>query len=335
MLKKLIYILLFLVTANASATHNRAGEITYTHVSGFTYVITVTTYTKASSATDRPWLEIRLCGVLDSIQRASKTLIANDINKNIYAIQHTFPGATPSTCIISVEDPNRTADIMNISNSVNTVFYIQTELNINPFFTANNSPIFLNNAVDSACLNNLYSYNTGAFDNDGDSLYYTLQPCLREGSSPIVNYQFPMASITFLIDNSTGIITWDSPFFVGLHNFDVLVEEYRNGFKIGSVLREIQIDVKLTCAVGINDQKDNGLSLTVYPNPFNNELTVYYELEKNTATLEIYNLMGEKIKMQLLNQPTTVIDLSNQANGIYFITIVDGNSRISRKVVKH
>ena len=75
--------------------------------------------------------------------------------------------------------------------------------------------------------------------------------------------------------------------------------------------------------------------VAVYPNPFNNELTVYYELEKNTATLEIYNLMGEKIKMQLLNQPTTVIDLSNQANGIYFITIVDGNSRISRKVVKH
>ena len=44
---------------SAFATHNRAGEITYEHVSGLTYRIKITTYTKASAVADRPWLKIR------------------------------------------------------------------------------------------------------------------------------------------------------------------------------------------------------------------------------------------------------------------------------------
>ena len=40
----------------ALATHNRAGEITYTHVSGLTYEIQITTYTKSTAPADRPFL---------------------------------------------------------------------------------------------------------------------------------------------------------------------------------------------------------------------------------------------------------------------------------------
>ncbi|NQX98603.1 MAG: hypothetical protein HRT73_12105, partial [Flavobacteriales bacterium] len=58
MLKKIVLILFLLVSANIFATHNRAGEITYAHISGLTYGITVTTYTKADSPADRPNLEI-------------------------------------------------------------------------------------------------------------------------------------------------------------------------------------------------------------------------------------------------------------------------------------
>src|SRR5438105_15009095 len=45
-------ILFFFCYLTSSATHNRAGEITYRHVSGnncLTYEITITTYTKTSS----------------------------------------------------------------------------------------------------------------------------------------------------------------------------------------------------------------------------------------------------------------------------------------------
>ena len=40
------------------ASHNRAGEITYQWMSGYTYKITVVTYTKESSPADRCELEI-------------------------------------------------------------------------------------------------------------------------------------------------------------------------------------------------------------------------------------------------------------------------------------
>ena len=43
----------------AIATHNRAGEITYEHVGGFTYRVRITTYTKQSAIADRNSLKIR------------------------------------------------------------------------------------------------------------------------------------------------------------------------------------------------------------------------------------------------------------------------------------
>ncbi len=49
---------LFFLALVAVATHNRAGEITYRHISGLTYEITITTCTKTSVIADREWLKI-------------------------------------------------------------------------------------------------------------------------------------------------------------------------------------------------------------------------------------------------------------------------------------
>lgn len=50
---------LFIGLGSAFATHNRAGEITYIQISGFTYRIRITTYTKESStAADKCALSI-------------------------------------------------------------------------------------------------------------------------------------------------------------------------------------------------------------------------------------------------------------------------------------
>jgi len=337
MLKKFVFIVLVLVSTQTFATHIRAGEITYTHITGTTYEITLTIFTKTSSPNPSSTLFCISYGdtsLVDTISLTNSIVLGNDITKNSYVQQHTFPGSIPNPYIIIAECFSRTADIVNISNSINTIFYIETELYINPFQGINNSPIFLNPPIDSACVNNLYSYYSGANDVDGDSLYYSLQQSLKEGGVFIPGYQFPPASNFITIDNYTGIITWDTPILSGLYNFDVLVEEYRNGFKIGSVLREMQVDVKPTCVVGVNEPSNNNLTLTVYPNPFNNELTVNYEPKNNTAKLEVYNLIGEKIKSQNITENISFIDLSRQSNGIYFIVIIDGENRISRKVIK-
>lgn len=259
-MKKNLHILLILFSLQAYATHNRAGEITFTHVAGLTYEITVTTYTYTQSPADRPKLEIKWGdnSPLDSIDRTSNVNLGNDITKNVYIAQHTYPGPSPTPYIISVEDPNRNADIENIPNSVNVVFYIQTELYINPFVGVNNSPQLLNPPIDYACVGSIYVHNPGAVDTDGDSLYYTLSQSLKEGGQLIPNYQFPAASNFITIDNFTGDLVWDSPIAAGEYNVAILIEEYRNGYKIGSILRDMQIKVIAACdpppnIVGLSD----------------------------------------------------------------------------------
>tara|TARA_B100000809_G_scaffold129856_1_gene127773 strand:+ start:369 stop:3014 length:2646 start_codon:yes stop_codon:yes gene_type:complete len=245
MLRKILYILFLLASANSFATHNRAGEITFTHISGLTYGITVTTYTKGSSPADRPNLEVFWGDgtSLDSIPRISEQLLGNDINKNIYYDVHTYPAPAASPYKIRINDPNRNAGLMNVPNSVNVVFFLESELYINPFLGVNNSPVLNNPPIDNACVGSTYIHNPGAVDSDGDSLYYSIQESRKDGGTAIVGYTFPAASSFIIVDGFTGDLIWDTPIAIGEYNVAILIEEFRNGFKIGSVLRDMQITV--------------------------------------------------------------------------------------------
>ena len=334
MRKKFVLIVLFF-SSHLLFAQIKAGEITFTHVSGNTYQITTAIYIKTSGPPiDSACVYFGDSSLTGMAPLVSSNALGNDVTKNVYVVQHTYPGASVNTYLITAECSFRVAGINNIPSSASTVFYIKSELYINPFLGVNNSPVFLNPSVDSTCVNNLYSYNPGTNDVDGDSLYYTLQQCLKEVGQPIPGYVFPQASNSFVINNFTGDVTWDTPLLVGLYNFDVLVEEYRNGFKIGSVLREMQIDVKPTCVVGINKTIEEKLNLQVYPNPFNNEFTINYKLKNSSATLSVYNLMGAKIISQIITNNISYINLSNLVGGIYFLKVIDGNSIITKKVIK-
>ncbi|MBK9190255.1 MAG: hypothetical protein IPM77_01485 [Crocinitomicaceae bacterium] len=110
------------VSSGAFATHNRSGTIRYRHISGYKYEFTVTTCTKSSSEADRPELEVQWGdGSSDTIPRISIELIPPyDVQINTYVYEHTYTG--PASYIVSVEDPNRNAGVVNISNSVDKVF---------------------------------------------------------------------------------------------------------------------------------------------------------------------------------------------------------------------
>jgi hypothetical protein len=99
------------------ATHNRAGEITYRLISGFTYEITINTFTYTLSAADRPQLEVQWGDNTTSIApRVEKLVLPNFYFHNTYKIQHTFPG--PGIYEIVVQDPNRNYGVKNIPNSL-------------------------------------------------------------------------------------------------------------------------------------------------------------------------------------------------------------------------
>lgn len=263
---KIILLILALLPLVSFATHNRGGEITYEHISGLTYRFTITTCTDVSSAAqaDRAELYIEYGdGEGDTIPRVSTVSIPGftEHQKNVYTGTHTY--VTSGSYFIKVEDPNRNANILNIypgggGTSDNVVFALQSKLVINPFLGnggANNSLIFDDCPCPAiACVGKEYCYNSQAVDPDGDSLSYELVPPLGLGALalPIPTvYLYPnqvnSGGGTMSIDPSTGTMCWDSPHMIGEFNFTIKITEWRNGYEVGYVIRDVQLTVQSNC----------------------------------------------------------------------------------------
>ncbi|MFH1118436.1 MAG: gliding motility-associated C-terminal domain-containing protein [Bacteroidota bacterium] len=258
-------ILFFLQVFQAFATHQRAGEITYRHISGLTYEVTITTYTFAPSAADRCELTINWgdgeYSILGRVNGpAGRTPagvycehvgenISAEIRLNIYTGIHTY--ASASTYHIWLEDPNRNLGIQNIPNSVDVPLYIETLLVINPFLGSNNSPVLLLPPIDNGCVGLPFWHNAGAYDPDGDSLAYKLVNCKGAGGLDIIGYKLPSEVDSqnpgsFAINPLTGDILWENPTLQGEYNFAFIIEEFRNGVRIGYVTRDMQVNIT-TC----------------------------------------------------------------------------------------
>lgn len=264
-MQKLLYILIVLVWLpfSAWATHNRGGEITYRHISGLTYEFTITTCTDVAgpNPVDRDELEIDYGdGNVDTLQRTTITPQPLDHQKNTYVGTHTY--TSPGTYIICMEDPNRNAGILNIypngpSSSDNVSFSLNTKLVIDPFSGnsgANNSVQFVDCPCPAiGCVGYPYSYNSQAYDIDGDSLSYELVAPYGTDCSPLPQptvYQYPnqIGGGTFTVDQITGTVVWDMPGMQGEFNYALNIHEWRNGVEIGYVIRDVQVTIENNCS---------------------------------------------------------------------------------------
>ncbi|MEZ5026015.1 MAG: gliding motility-associated C-terminal domain-containing protein [Chitinophagales bacterium] len=253
--KILLSTLFLFLTLESFATHNRAGEITYTHVSGFTYEFTITTYTKISGVSadaDRTRLGISWGdGTFDSLDRVSEVLLSADIKQNKYVGIHTYSG--PFTYVVGVQDPNRIDNIININNAVNTPFYIEDTVKIlDPNIIGyNNSPQLLNPPIEYGNVGQVFTHNPNAYDPDGDSLSYSISTPLQALGTPVNGYSppnliMPGPNNQLSINQHTGELVWNTPQVAGIYNIVILIKEYRNGIFIGSVIRDLQIIIDAT-----------------------------------------------------------------------------------------
>ena len=263
-MKRLFTLLLLVFSFQLFATHYRAGEIFYENISYLSYKVTVVTYTTdITGGPDRDTIDVFWGdGTASKILRTNGPTgiggipqgetAGNNIKKNVYVGFHTYPGPLPYY-IISVNDPNRVGNIINMTASVNVQFFVEDTIRIfDPTFIGkNSSPILLNPPIDYANVNDTFYHNPAAYDPDGDSLTFDLVPPLRIQGVPVPGYQFPDQIApgidnNFTINRSTGEIIWAVPKRVGIYNIAILVREYRGGTFLGSVLRDMQIfvDVK-------------------------------------------------------------------------------------------
>lgn len=252
---------IFLTT---KATHNRAGEITYKWLFGYTYQIKVTTYTNiggtnlADRCEDTVYfgdgtraVVLRSNGVCNgscSPACEGQPLPGGTIKLNEYVTTHTYPG--PGNYKISMEDPNRNAGVINIPNSVSQVFYIESFLVIPVFGTGkNDSPILTFPPIDNGCVGKCFLHNPGAVDLDGDSISYELTTCRGSFGVTCTGYTYPATGGgTYNVDAITGTLTWCTPQMQGEYNLAMIVKEWRkdadgNYFLVGYILRDLQVDV--------------------------------------------------------------------------------------------
>ena len=244
MKRKLLLILgfLFCFAFTARATHQRAAEITYTWLGGNAYEFTLTcyTYTPSPAGLQRDSLLVQWGdGMEEYIPRVVLQNLGEDYTLNVYKQIHNY--SSSGTYTISMEDANRNFGVINVPNSVMVPMHIETELVINPFLGNNNSVQLLNAPVDKGCVGKLYLHNPSAYDPDGDSLSYRLVTCKGQDGIEIPGYTLPQASHSIEIDSVTGELRWDAPILQGEYNVAIMVEEWRHGVKVGSVVRDMQI----------------------------------------------------------------------------------------------
>lgn len=271
-LKWIIALTIFVLSAaQVHATHLRAGEIIVERVNcqALTFRITIVAYTDCEPANPVLFGE----GFLDfgdgrdpiqlpQIQNVERSDLGEGVCTAQFTVEHTY--GSPGTYKIGYTEPNRNEGVLNIDNSVNTTFYVETEINIDPFLGCNNSPVLLIPPIDRACPGVAFFHNPGAFDPDGDSISFELVIPKKEfdiqvdGYLPLNNPAFYdnynqgnedfNGPPTFDINPITGEIKWDAPGFVGEYNIAFIVKEWRKiggqYFELGYVTRDMQIIVE-------------------------------------------------------------------------------------------
>lgn len=275
--KFLCTILLSLFFFNqARATHIRAGDICSELISqtNLTYRFTITIYTDLGSPVrvgqGNPIVRFGDGTVIEgevALQREAesftRTTINDEVGKVVMVFVHTYQA--PRTYVVSYTEQNRNADIINIPNSVEVPFHIQTVIRIEPGLDINRSPKLTFPPIDRACIGKAYFHNPGAYDEDGDSLVFKIVlPQFAPGQNvndytglddpTITNQREDGTGPALLqIDKETGLLTWDAPQFIGEYNIAFIVEEWRfseltEEWELqGFITRDMQILVEDDC----------------------------------------------------------------------------------------
>lgn len=266
--------LTMLPSKKASASHAAGADLTYSYVNDSTYFVTASFYRDCSGIDAPTSVQIEL-NSLNCQYSSSTTLNADQGTGN----EITFPCLTQTTVCSSGNQPGiqqyvysgnvqvpmhcndwklsyavlaRNCAITTIvqpvpcnSNTTNDAIYVEALLN-NLDVAVNSSPSFTNVPVTFVCMNQDFTYNHGVTDADGDQLVYSLITPKTSATSTI-SFVSPYSatnpitsSPAFGINSSNGDI-FMHPTQIEVGIVAVLVQEYRNGILIGSVIRDMQI----------------------------------------------------------------------------------------------
>ncbi len=261
----------FMMLAGTSfASHLAAGNMSYTLVGPNQYLIKLTLYRDCSGITMPTSVTVQAtssCGNLSltmpltpgsggQIPPSPCASGGQCYEEYIYQGTVTLPTACAdwsfnwSTCC-------RNSGNQNLSNSGGANFLINAGLN-NIAGPNSSSPAFNFIPIQLFCVNNEYFFDMGATDPNNDSLVYSLGSALGTPAPGVaLPYQAPYSAncpipttpaCGLTIDPNTGIIHF-TPSMTGFYTIVIKIDEYDRvtGLKIGSVMRDVQINIVTNC----------------------------------------------------------------------------------------
>src|SRR5207253_1870697 len=138
-----------------------------------------------------------------------------------FTIEHTY--LRSGVYQITYIERDRSAGVLNITNSTDTPYSISVTIDTDPKFGCNKLPVLEAQPLDRACSGLIFYHNAAAFDADGDSLSYELTTP-ASGEFTLTDYFPPNHSKfytnfdlgneakngppLFTIDVATGDVTW-------------------------------------------------------------------------------------------------------------------------------
>lgn len=283
MKNKLLYsiIFIFFLPLFAAANHIVGGSITYEQLSGSSYRITLTLYRDCTDPTNPNFptsvkLEIaKNNGVAFksvSIPFTSATNVPPKIDTCVVNPGICLQEAIYSQIVTGMPPGNggyhvyfqlccRTSALLNIKDPSNRGETFYTHIPDNNVVTTNSSPDWIEKPQSFICQGSPVSIAHNASDPDGDSLYYSLYTPYDTGSTITFpggifkqnqlkwdltygpNNPFNASLPNSLQIDSKGLITGAPPNTSGVFVIGIKCEEYRNGNKLGEILRDFQIKV--------------------------------------------------------------------------------------------
>lgn len=108
-----------------------------------------------------------------------------------------------------------------------------------------------------------------------------------------------------------------------------------NGTNAAGCTSSTIIAQSVSPCTGISNSTVANMNFGVYPNPNNGEFTVTVEKVTENTYVEIYNTIGQLVNKQLVKDYSTKINLTEQADGIYYVIIAKDSKHLHKaKVIK-
>ncbi|MCC7453571.1 MAG: T9SS type A sorting domain-containing protein [Crocinitomix sp.] len=114
--------------------------------------------------------------------------------------------------------------------------------------------------------------------------------------------------------------------------FEPFNGEFTNQVDIAITLADLGLKVKLGCEIYLGDDSEELTTLSVYPNPATNELSISISEEMVNAVYTITDLAGKTVLTDNFTTTFMNVDLSSLVAGQYILTVSSENEVMTEKI---